>query len=56
MSSLLDDYRTQLDGYRLYAGDRRKADWNRMKYESTLGSAQEPGLLVTYDFDAARAL
>lgn len=56
VASLDDHDRTDLNGFRIYDYDRKKADWWRMQYETTLGSAQGVSPLDVYDFDDGRAL
>jgi hypothetical protein len=52
-----DDHpQTNMNGFRVYDLDRKKADWWRMQYESILGSAQGVSPMEVYDFDDPRAL
>ena len=51
-----DDDVTNMNGFRVYDLDRRKADWWRMQFESILGSAQGISPLDVYDFDDPRGL
>ena len=51
-----DNVQTNMNGFRVYDLDRRKADWWRMQYESILGSAQGVSPMDVYDFDDPRAL
>jgi hypothetical protein len=52
-----DDHpQTNMNGFRVYDLDRKKADWWRMQFESILGSAQGVSPMEVYDFDDPRAL
>lgn len=52
-----DDHpQTYMNGFRVYDLDRRRADWWRLQFQSTLGTAQGVSLIEVYDFDDARVL